>query len=503
MKTLKYFFCLLPVLLSLSFSLQAQEFEFKNTTYYYKLPNDSLVSTGLNLGQFNFSFASRLTDSLFNDGIYFPASDCFGNNLWIRLRHISEDPNGNSTGKNVTATSSVPCLSNVMIGGWWGFLYDFEIHRDRALTGNRAYFLGELFPTSITVASLETLSATCSGSEWLSFSIKNDSSTGWRLNSINFTGSNTSSNPAYNEDLAVYSTGGCYPPDSFSYTFPTGAEAISFINASQFGYSEFKISAGNVSHFQYGYEFGDAGGYQGMSMAFGVAPTIQVSAIDVTCKDEKNGQISVEVSGGIGPYTYEWNNGTSSGSSLTGLPPGTYNLVVTDQNGCGSVDTTVSINEPEQSIDVSLTVTETKITANETDATYQWINCAGNVPIPDSTFSTFSPSEYGDYKVAITKNGCSDTSVCANVATIGIPDHTAESYFRVFPNPSTGALNVSFETIFPSIGVSIADVSGRIIVSENFSNQSSIGLNLNQSAGVYFLIVNFGTFSRVQKLFIQ
>jgi hypothetical protein len=79
----------------------------------------------------------------------------------------------------------------------------------------------------------------------------------------------------------------------------------------------------------------------------------------------------------------------------------------------------------------------------------------------------------------------------------------AESHLRVFPNPSNGLVHLSFDKVFPTIGVSIADVSGRIIVQENFSNQSSIGLNLNQSAGVYFFLVNTGTFTCVQKIFIQ
>ncbi len=59
---------------------QALDFDFKNTVYYYKLPGDSLISSGLNLAQYDFSSASA-TDSIFNGGIYFPASDCFGRNL--------------------------------------------------------------------------------------------------------------------------------------------------------------------------------------------------------------------------------------------------------------------------------------------------------------------------------------------------------------------------------------------------------------------------------------
>ena len=347
MKTSRCILFFLLLFIVHSDSLHAQEFDFRNTNYYYRLPNDSLISAGSNLGQFNFNSANRLTDSLFHDGIYFPASDCFDHNLWIRLRHVADDPNGNAVGINVPSTASNPCNSNIMIGGWAGFLYDFEIYRDVALTNDRLYFLGTLYPTSITVASLETLSGACRDSEWLSFSIMNTGSTGWSLNSSRFTGSNPNSNPAFSDTSAIYTTGTCYPPDGFNYDFPTGANAISAINGNQSGYSEFKMSAGNVAHFQYGYEYsGLGGGYQGMSMAFGAPPTFQVTTVDVTCKNGIDGEINVEINGGIGPFTYQWNNGIISGSSITSLPFGTYNLVVTDQNGCGSLDTAVTINEP-------------------------------------------------------------------------------------------------------------------------------------------------------------
>lgn len=164
-----------------------------------------------------------------------------------------------------------------MLGGWAGFLYDFEIYRDFNLTGNRGFQLSSLYPTSITVASLETLSGHCGSSEWVSFAIANSGSTGWSLNSTNFTGNNPNSKPAFNENLAVYTTGDCFPPDNFSFTFPEGTASVSAINASSSGYTEFKMSAGSVSHFQYGYEYiGQSGGYQGMSMAFGSAPSYTV-----------------------------------------------------------------------------------------------------------------------------------------------------------------------------------------------------------------------------------
>ncbi len=46
-----------------------------------------------------------------------------------------------------------------------------------------------------------------------------------------------------------------------------------------------------------------------------------------------NGDININVTGGTPPFTYIWSNGFT-GSSNTNLNPGTYNLSVTDSNGC-------------------------------------------------------------------------------------------------------------------------------------------------------------------------
>jgi hypothetical protein len=344
---MKQLLILMTGMLMLSSSLRSQELPFGTAIYYYRLPNDSLYPSGLSLTQFNYNSASS-EHAIFHDGIFFETHDCFNRNLWVRVRHVAADPNGTSAGANVPATYSNPCQSSIMIGGWFGFLYDFEIYRDVNLTGERGYFLDELFPTSITVASLEWLSGTCGSSEWIGFEILNSESSGWSLNSVNFTGVNPGSHPAYSEDMAVYTTGGCYPPDGFTYTFPEGSPTLSFINGSSSGYTELKMSAAGVSHFQYGYEYGSPGGYQGMSMAFGSSPTFSVSAQPVTCRNGNDGSIDVTVTGGIGPFTYEWvNEEGETGTDIIDLYSGEYQLTIHDLNGCvATSETFVVIVEP-------------------------------------------------------------------------------------------------------------------------------------------------------------
>jgi len=66
--------------------------------------------------------------------------------------------------------------------------------------------------------------------------------------------------------------------------------------------------------------------------------------VDVSVNGGNDGSIDITVTGGVGPYTYLWNDG-STDEDRTGLSAGTYSLVVTDYNGCtGGVD--VLINQP-------------------------------------------------------------------------------------------------------------------------------------------------------------
>lgn len=61
--------------------------------------------------------------------------------------------------------------------------------------------------------------------------------------------------------------------------------------------------------------------------------SINANVQDVTHCDSTNGSITASASGGTSPYSYDWSNG-QSGSTITGLPSGTYTVTVTDSNNC-------------------------------------------------------------------------------------------------------------------------------------------------------------------------
>lgn len=104
---------------------------------------------------------------------------------------------------------------------------------------------------------------------------------------------------------------------------------------------------------------------------------------------------------------YQFNNKLITAS-------GTYRDTLTNVLGCDSIITiTVTINNVDKN------VTRTGNTLEATGAaitSYQWINCANNLPISGATSATYTATTTGDYAVILTgSNGCIDTSNCVNV----------------------------------------------------------------------------------------
>jgi hypothetical protein len=66
--------------------------------------------------------------------------------------------------------------------------------------------------------------------------------------------------------------------------------------------------------------------------------------VDVLCYGNNTGSIDLLVAGGTGPFGYAWSNNSTT-EDIVNLTAGTYNVVVTDNNGC-TLATNAVINQP-------------------------------------------------------------------------------------------------------------------------------------------------------------
>jgi len=74
---------------------------------------------------------------------------------------------------------------------------------------------------------------------------------------------------------------------------------------------------------------------------------ILFSIKDISCKGKADGAITALASGGNGGFQYNWLS--STGPSITNLPPGTYIVTVTDQKSCVYLEA-ITITEPDSSL---------------------------------------------------------------------------------------------------------------------------------------------------------
>lgn len=110
------------------------------------------------------------------------------------------------------------------------------------------------------------------------------------------------------------------------------------------------------------------------------------SQSDVTCNSGNNGMIEVSVNLGTAPYSYSWDNSTSTSNIANDLYAGTHTVTVTDNNGC-TIDITGTIGQPPALAITSLTP-DTQI-CPEDDITLNVSGTGGSSPY------TFTWSENG------------------------------------------------------------------------------------------------------------
>lgn len=161
---------------------------------------------------------------------------------------------------------------------------------------------------------------------------------------------------------------------------------------------------------------------------------------DLTCALPVEASVDIQVSGGNAPYTYEVStNGGSSYSSISGSPytttvAGTYQFRITDANGCDIVTNSVTINNADNPVILSLTQTQfISCNAEETAAIDISIdNTVGLAPFIINVTNTTTGTDYGTqtsglaagtYVVTVTDaKGCftTDSITIAEPTTINL-----------------------------------------------------------------------------------
>ena len=135
---------------------------------------------------------------------------------------------------------------------------------------------------------------------------------------------------------------------------------------------------------------------------------VDISASMVNCYEGNDGSINITMVNGLAPFSYDWTGGIGNIPNPTNLTAGSYNVTITDANGC-SVSTGANVNQPQE---LTLTIDSTNgdcsgalgsATANVDggSAPYQYAWSTG------ATTATINNLVAGTYTVTVTdNNGC-------------------------------------------------------------------------------------------------
>ena len=143
-------------------------------------------------------------------------------------------------------------------------------------------------------------------------------------------------------------------------------------------------------------------------------PSVAIaSQTNVSCNGANDGAASVSVSGGCGPYTYNWQPYGGTANSASSLGAGNFTVTVTDSNNCSQTQA-VTITQPAPlNANISYSdatcgnnngVATANVTGGSAGYTFIWHPTGGN----GQTASALSP---GNYNVQITDaSGCTVTT---------------------------------------------------------------------------------------------
>ncbi|NRA11753.1 MAG: T9SS type A sorting domain-containing protein [Crocinitomicaceae bacterium] len=194
--------------------------------------------------------------------------------------------------------------------------------------------------------------------------------------------------------------------------------------------------------------------------------------------------------------SYTWIDGinyTSSNNSAT------FNIANGAANGCDSL-VTLDLTIINVS-DLTTTTSGITISANNTGATYQWLDCDNNYAIiSGENGQSYIAISNGNYAVELAENSCVDTTNCVAITSVGIIESDFGNVLVVYPNPTNGNLSIDLGAIYETSDISITDIYGKLIDSKTMTQSQFLNLSIEEPAGIYIVSILAGDKKAVIRL---
>lgn len=221
-----------------------------------------------------------------------------------------------------------------------------------------------------------------------------------------------------------------------------------------------------------------------LSVTVNPIPDVNSVSDQTICNgDESN---AVNFSGSVSGTSFSWtNNNTAIGLAASGngdiaafagnASSGTETATISvspEANGCtgAPISFTITVNAVNNAVS---SVDGITLTASASSAQYQWVDCNDNYSwVNGETSQSFTPGTNGSYAVIVTENGCSDTSSCQVVNSIGL-DENGSLGLMLYPNPSSGKFTIVINQLNEAYTLVVTDARGKLIYEQEITKMES------------------------------
>ena len=331
--------------------------------------------------------------------------------------------------------------------------------------------------------------------------------------------------------VTAYSASGCFDSDTIDVNaLPAPTISTVGTNATCGGYADGSIDlsvSGTAGPYSFNWSNGaiseDLSGLsQGVFVVTitdngGVIPCTYIEAVQIdepsavvanvdgttTSCNANDGTIQLSAYGGTPGYSFVWSNGATD-EDLTGLASGTYDVTITDSNGCeGVASATVQGSNPinvsidtifHEYQDVGGSIEITVTGGSGAGFAYAWSHGATSANV-DSLVA-------GTYSVTVLDLGTGCEVLITNIVVLyKIPDLVEQiealTSFDVFPNPTFDMANIELTMNTPlDVTLQLLSIEGKLL--EQFSTNNAVEqqYQINMSsypAGVYLAKMRVGS----------
>lgn len=231
------------------------------------------------------------------------------------------------------------------------------------------------------------------------------------------------------------------------------------------------------------------------------------------CHDAADGSAAVMVSGGVGPYTYQWSNGAVT-ADITGVPMGAYTVTVTDALDCDQVVSAVLVAPPAIVIAPANIIQPSQGQSNGSIS----VDIAGGSGVFATNWyragflfamgvEDLVSVPAGAYQLQVVDaNGCMAVFNITLTETVGVDDVSTVSFTEVYPNPAKDKTMLS--VAFPqarTMYLTLSDAAGRALRSwtEYQVTEQDIPVDLSDlPAGAYQLRIVTGFETLTEKIVV-